>query len=726
MSTQPKGDPPPASPPGNGKPGEHPARPLDIDDTRPTQRHSSITDEHLTATQKVRRFLIGAPRSVQDPSVFHTLSLVAFLAWVGLGADGLSSSSYGPSEAFKTLLSDQRYPGNHTYLLVVLALATALTVFIISYAYSRIVEHFPFGGGGYVVATRLLGKNLGVVSGSALLVDYVLTITTSVAAGAEAVFDFLPDHWVGARLYVEFAVILILVLMNLRGVKESVTLLMPIFLVFLVTHAILIIGAVGSRAAEFPAVMHEVHNGFSTDFSAPSVGLLGIFALILRAYSMGAGTYTGIEAVSNGLQIMREPKVETGKRTMALMAVSLALTAGGITFGYLLMHVQPVAGKTMNYLFAEGFAGRFAPGGLHLGHGYVVITLASEALLLFVAAQTGFIDGPRVMANMASDSWLPHRFAQLSDRLTMQNGVVLMGATSLAALAYTHGDVGLLVTMYSINVFVTFSLSEMGMCRFWFRDRKKHLDWKKHISVHVTGLVLCMSILIVNLYEKFREGGWVTLAVTGILIGGCFLIRMHYRSVQLSLKRLDQELPSVPQGHPSEPKKIEPRQPTAVLLVGAYAGLGIHSLLTIQRLFPNYYKNFIFISIGVIDSATFKNIAEVEEVRERTASSLKKYVELAQSFGLAADCRYAMGTEAVAEAVALCVEIGKDYPRSMFFAGKLIFERERWFQRFLHNETAYQLQRRLQFAGLNAMVLPVRVLEPVKVSVLAEPPSAAA
>jgi hypothetical protein len=204
------------------------------------------------------------------------------------------------------------------------------------------------------------------------------------------------------------------------------------------------------------------------------------------------------------------------------------------------------------------------------------------------------------------------------------------------------------------------------------------------------------------------------------------LIRMHYRSVQLSLKRLDQELPSVPASRPAEPKKIEPRQPTAVLLVGAYAGLGIHSLLTIQRLFPNYYKNFVFISIGVIDSATFKNIAEVEEVRERTESSLKKYVELAQSFGLAADYRYAMGTEAVAEAVALSVEIGKEYPRSMFFAGKLIFERERWFQRFLHNETAYQLQRQLQFAGLNAMVLPVRVMESMKGSALAEPPSAAA
>ena len=160
-----------------------------------------------------------------------------------------------------------------------------------------------------------------------------------------------------------------------------------------------------------------------------------------------------------------------------------------------------------------------------------------------------------------------------------------------------------------------------------------------------------------------------------------------------------------------EPKQLEPRQPTAVLLVGSYAGVGIHSLLTIQRLFPNYYKNFIFISVGVIDSATFKNIAEVEEVRERTDKALQRYVALAQGLGLAADYRYAIGTEAVNEAVHLCVAVAKDFPRSRFFAGKLIFQEEKWFQRLLHNETAYQLQRRLQFAGLNAMVLPVRVLE---------------
>src|SRR5579864_6253234 len=142
--------------------------------------------------EKFKEIVFGKPRDIQDPHVFHNVSLVAFMAWIGLGADGLSSSAYGPDEAFRSL-------GEHTYLAVFLAGATGLTVFIISYAYSRIIEHFPAGGGGYVVATKLLGAEFGVVSGSALLVDYVLTITTSIASGGDAIFSMIPRAWFGPQ-----------------------------------------------------------------------------------------------------------------------------------------------------------------------------------------------------------------------------------------------------------------------------------------------------------------------------------------------------------------------------------------------------------------------------------------------------------------------------------------------------------------------------------------------
>src|SRR5512138_848592 len=183
---------------------------------------------------RLRTLVFGAPRDVQDPQTHHAISLVALLAWVGLGADGLSSSAYGPDEAFRAL-------GEHGYLAVALALATAVTVLVISVAYSQIIKRFPFGGGGYVVATELLGPRFGVISGSALLVDYVLTISVSIAGGADQVFSVLPTAWAQWKVAAEALVIGVLVLMNLRGVKESVSMLAPIFGAFLLMHAVLIV-----------------------------------------------------------------------------------------------------------------------------------------------------------------------------------------------------------------------------------------------------------------------------------------------------------------------------------------------------------------------------------------------------------------------------------------------------------------------------------------------------
>lgn len=651
---------------------------------------------------RVRRALFGAPRDFRDPHVFHRISLVAILAWVGLGADGLSSSAYGPEETFRAI-------GQHHYLALALALATALTVAVISLAYSQIIARFPFGGGGYVVASRLLGPRWGVVSGSALLVDYVLTISVSIASAGDQIFSLVPPAWGQGKVPIETAVIGLLVVMNLRGVKESVTALAPIFLTFLATHALLIAGGVASHAFELPRVAAEVRSGLSSGLA--TVGAAGLFGIFLRAYSMGAGTYTGIEAVSNGLQIMREPKVATARRTMAYMGVSLALTAGGILLLYMLFHVSPAEGKTMNALLLDAFAGDFRPAGLPLGRAFVWIALASESALLVVAAQAGFIDGPRVMANMAVDSWLPHRFAQISDRLTMQNGVVLMGGASIATLLYTRGDIGALVTMYAINVFVTFSLSQASMLRYWWQ-RRGSAGFKRGLAIHLPAFALCLGILVGNVYEKGLEGGWVTIVVTSLVVALCLAIRAHYRTVQSNLRRLNEIMAALPVAAPGLPRPLDPKAPTAVLLVGSYGGLGIHQLLTVQRLFPGHYRNFVFLSAGVIDSATMKGQEEVAAVERQTREGLERYADLAHRLGLAAEWRMAVGTEAVATAEELCLRVAKEFPRAIFFAGKLVFEREHWYQRVLHNETAYQLQRRLQFAGLNAMVLPVRVLEP--------------
>jgi amino acid transporter len=644
---------------------------------------------------KAIRLIFGAPKQLKDPHLFHKMSLIPILAWVGLGADGLSSSAYGPEEAFRAL-------GQHTYLAVFLGLATALTVFIISYAYSRIIEHFPHGGGGYIVATHMLGEKAGVVSGSALLVDYILTITVSIASCCDALFSYVPSSFHHYKVPVACILAVLLIILNIRGVKESISVLAPIFMVFIATHLLMLVYGVLTHTDRCGPLLCDVQAGFKNDLS--SIGIFGILLLFVRAYSLGGGTYTGIEAVSNGLQIMREPRVQTGKRTMIYMATSLAFTAGILFLCYSLVGVKPVEGKTLNAVLADGLFGKWP-----FGNWIAFITIFSEGALLLVAAQTGFVDGPRVMANMAVDSWLPHRFASLSVRLTMRNGIILMGIAAIALLIYTHGSVSALVVMYSINVFVTFSLSQLGMSRFFIQRRKEDPLWLRHLAVHLVGLALCVTILIITTLEKFAEGGWLTLLITSLVIGLCYLIRGHYQRVRKGMADLDESLLDFPTHGPVNMSPVQKNEPTAIQLVSGYSGFGVHTLLSIITTFPKTHKNIIFVSVAQIDSGTFKGAEELEALEASVKKGLERYVELARRLGFAADYRMETATDVVEGAIDLCLKLAEEYPRSTVFTGQLTFRLEKFYHKMLHNETAFAIQRRLQWDGLTTVIMPIRV-----------------
>jgi hypothetical protein len=496
--------------------------------------------------------------------------------------------------------------------------------------------------------------------------------------------------------------ILFLVTLNVRGVRESVLTLLPIFVVFLATHVLLIGGGIIGHAGELGATVRGVGAGYRQGVT--TLGLGATVLVFLRAYSLGGGTYTGIEAVSNGLPIMREPKVQTGKRTMFYMATSLAFTASGLLLCYLLWHVVPQYGKTMNAVLVERLAN-----GLPGGHVFVVLSLLSEGALLVVAAQAGFIDGPRVLSNMAVDSWVPHRFAALSERLTTQNGILLMGAAALAALLYTRGDVGHLIVMYSINVFLTFSLSMFAMLRYWLRHRRRP-EWMRRAVLFSAGFALCATVLVITIMEKFSQGGWLTVLVTTVLITVCFVIRSHYRYAKQKIDQLYAQLGDLPRTHADKaPVPLNPSQPTAAILVASYGGIGIHTMLNINRAFPGFFRNFVFIAVGVVDSGEFKGEHAVPELKRRTEEMLRHYVELAQGLGMPATSRFAIGTEVVAEAEELCMAVAKEFPATTFFAGKMIFQKEQWWHQILHNETALALQKRLQWVGKTMVTLPVRV-----------------
>ena len=656
-----------------------------------------------TVFRQIKTFFLGGARDFRDRNIFHQLALSAFLAWVGLGSDGLSSSCYGPPEAFKALQG-------HPTLGIFVAIGTGITILIIASSYSHIIELFPHGGGGYLVASKLLSPQMGVISGSALLIDYILTITISIASGADAIFSFLPIGYIGYKLWFAVFGVLVLLLLNLRGIKEAVMPLVPVFLLFVFTHAVVIVYAVISHMGTFGVVYHETGRELTNSFH--TLGLFGVLFLVLKAYSLGAGTFTGIEAVSNGLPVLREPKVATAKKTMKYMAISLSVTVMGLMLAYILFDVRDSPGKTLNAILFESVTASW--GGFY-GVGFVWITLFSEAVLLFIAAQTGFLDGPRVLANMALDKWLPTRFAMLSDRLVTEKGILVMGIASLVMMLASNGSVDFLIVLYSINVFITFSLSQLGMVRHWWEQRATEKQWFQKLMINGVGLTLTTFILISVLILKFNEGGWVTMVITGVLVLGAFFIKNHYNKTYATLKRLDiiveaAVLTGSDVHDSTTPSPVyDPKAKTAAILVNGFNGLGLHTLFSVFRLFGSTYKNYVFVEIGSIDAGNFKGADEIDNLGSFVRNETSKYVDYMNDHGYYSEAYFSLGTDVVDEVNKLVPAIREKFPDIVFFGGQLVFTKESMMDRWLHNYTVFAIQQNLYIHGIPFVILPVKV-----------------
>lgn len=659
-----------------------------------------IDDVKPTLYEKVRRFVIGGERDLTDPAMMHKLSLIPFFAWVGLGADGLSSACYGPAEAFAVL-------HNHPYMAIFVALATAVTVTVISMVYTQIITLFPNGGGGYMVATKLLGPFWGMISGCALIIDYVLTISLSFASGADAVFSFLPESWWHYKMYFAAAGIFLLIVLNVRGVKESIVFLLPIFLLFVVLHAFAIVYALFTHAPDLAGVAAKTSADFQS--ATGNEGWLAAIVLLFTAYSMGAGTYTGIEAVSTGMPLLREPRAKTGRRTMIYMASSLVIAAVGLMLSYIVCEVREIEGKTLNAVLFETMSGSWPS---WLSESFVLIILVSEAAILVVAAQAGFIGGPRVLANMALDRWLPNRFATLSDRLVTHNGVVLMGGAALGILVFAGGSVKYLLVLYSISVFITFVLAALGMCRHWLHERAAGRKHAYGFFVATLGLFLTFVILVSMAAIKFKDGGWITILVTGALVVISLVIKSHYRRARKLLGRLDGLVKVAALEDESNLRHIqpvyEPNEKTAVVLVNGFNGLGLHTVFSIIRLFGGTFKNYAFVYISVVDAGNFVGQEEIDRLDEQAKAELDKYVEFMRKKGIYAESFTSMGTDIVEEITDLAPKIIERFPNAVFFGGQLTFGEETFLNRMLHNYIVFAVQRRLYSRGVPFVILPIR------------------
>ena len=653
----------------------------------------------MSLYQSLRQFIVGAPLDPLSRRTRHSLALVAFFAWVGLGADGISSSCYGPEEAFKAL-------GEHTHLGLYLALATVVTVFLIALAYNQVIELFPTGGGGYRVASRLIGPYAGLVAGAALLVDYVLTIAISVAAGVDAMFSLLPIAFQKWKLLSGLAIVAVLLLLNLRGMKEAIKVLLPVFLGFIVTHAVMIVYGVLAHAGEFARIVPATFDATREAISV--MGFAPMAAFLLLAYAQGGGTYTGLEAVSNNVNVLVEPRVKTGQLTMLYMAASLAFTAGGIILVYLLWDARPIEGQTLN---AVAFGAVLKDMGFDTplaNQAALLVVLALEAGLLFVAANTGFLGGPAVLANMAADSWVPHKFRYLSTRLVTQNGIVVMGLAALAILLWSGGSVTLLVVLYSISVFLTFAIALFGLCAYWWR-RRGSARWLRRLALSGTGFAVCAGILTLIAYERFGAGGWAALLIIGAITALCVAVRRHYDFTKTQLHSIDAQFEDVPFGSVAEPPKLDYAAATAVFLVGSSRGGGLHALLWVQRMFPGHFRNFVFINARAVDAHSYGGAQDMEAMTVEANVALRYFENFCHSNGLASKSYLSFGTDPIDGFVDLCARVRQDFPNCIFFTSKLIFEHDNFFIRLLHNQAALVLQQRLHLADMQMVILPLKV-----------------
>lgn len=636
-------------------------------------------------------------------SLFEKTSLIPFFAFIGLGADSISSSCYGPEEAFLSL-------GEYHHMIIFVGLMAIITIWTLSTSYSQIIELFPYGGGGYLVASKLLSPNFGVVAGCSLLVDYILTITISIASGVDALFSFLPAALLAWKMPVKISVLSGMMLLNVRGVKESVFPWIPVFLLFALTHLIAFGWAFVSHFENFPFISHGI--SFEVNELTQSIGTGGLLLMLLRSYSVGAGTYTGIEAVSNGMNIFQHPRVPNAKKTMLYMSTALAVTVCGLMFSYLLYAVTPVYGKTLNGVLLDAISSEMP---FYLGYIFSPVALFTEAALLIMAAQSGFLAGPRIIANMAADKWLPSKFTNLSDVFVMRRGVMLITAACFALMLYSGGNVAYLVILYSLAVFITYTLSQLGMIVHWAKERMYHRPWLKGLLMNGIGFCLTISILLSLILLKFVEGAWLTLTVIALLVFVCHQIKKYYNTFNDLMNGLTTEIPlRAPVAHP-EAGHIDRTLHTAVLFVSGTKPLALHSIAQAIKLFGNSIEHFVFLQVGIIDAGIFKGESELKHLEEYTASEGQKLVSYMQKRGYSAESHTAIGLDIGDEIAKLAQEVRRIHPSSIFLGGQLILPKEDAISYIMHNGTLFTIQRRIFDLGFPFVTIPVYLAQETSV-----------
>jgi amino acid transporter len=471
---------------------------------------------------RLKDFLIGPPLPTQQ---LHEKKLNKIRALAAFSPDALSSIAYANQEIYLGLVVAGSMGLGFAWPI---GLAITGLLVIVAMSYFQTIQGYPSGGGSYVVARDNLGTSAGLVAGSALLVDYLLTAAVSLTAGVEALASAFPGLW-SYRVVIALALLLMITLANLRGLRETGTIMsIPVYLFLFSYLPMLLYGLfVLVRGGAAPP---------ATDFLPASPQPVTTF-LLLHTFATGCTALTGIEAISNGVPAFRPPESRNAGRTLIVMAVLMAILFVG-SIG-LTQYLGVTAGPQETILSA--LARRL------LGNGWVYFFIqVSTMLILAVAANTSFAGFPRLAAILAQDRFLPRQLTGLGDRLVFANGIVSLSVATGLLIILFGGDSHLLIPLFAVGVFLAFSLSQAGMVIHWRREHGK--GWLIKSVINGLGALATLLTLIVVGYSKFMEGAWIIILIIPVIVFVFLRIRAHYVEVanELSLQGLPPSLKPLP------------------------------------------------------------------------------------------------------------------------------------------------------------------------------------
>ena len=459
----------------------------------------------------LKRLFIGKPlKSAENDE--HKLSRFAALAL--LSSDALSSIAYGTEQIVVVLVTLSA--AAIWYSLPIAAFVIILLISL-TLSYRQIIHAYPHGGGAYVVSSENLGRNAGLLAGGSLLVDYMLTVAVSVSAGAEAIISAIPALY-GHQVAISIGIVILITLMNLRGLRESASFLMlPVYSFIAIITLLIVVGlfkiVTGAQPLNATALPGAVVPGIS-------------IALVLRAFSSGSSSLTGVEAISNAVPFFKKPRAKNAAGTLALMATILGFFFVGITFINYWYGIVPKEEVTVLSQIGKAVFGQNIL--------YYLLQFAT-ALILAVAANTGFSAFPVLAYNLAKDKFMPHMYMDRGDRLGYSNGILTLAAGSIVLLLIFQGSTERLIPLYSIGVFIPFALSQSGMVVKW---RKETKNWLPKSIANIVGAFISFAIIAILFIYRLGDI-WPFFIIMPVLIYAFYRVNTHYKNVAEQLRLED-------------------------------------------------------------------------------------------------------------------------------------------------------------------------------------------